>query len=110
MAFHATFLYPNGEDLKFDKAYYLLEHMPLMQKQFVKHGLRNWEIVEYKPDNDGVKPPYILGTTLVFETSDQFSAALASDDAKPVFADMPNYTNKQPVFLGGHVVRRFQEV
>lgn len=106
MPFSASFLYPNDDDLIFNKVYYLSSHMPLMQRQFVKHGLKSWEAVEYKPGLDGAKPAYILGVTLVFDSPDQFSAALSSEDAKAIFADMPNYTNKQPICLSGDLVER----
>lgn len=103
MPFYATVLYPNDDDIKFDMSYYLSKHMPLMQEQFTKHGLKSWEVIEYKPGADGAKPLYAYGANLVFDTAEQLQAALGSEDAKPVFGDMANYTNKQPVFLGGQV-------
>ncbi|KIW30502.1 uncharacterized protein PV07_06244 [Cladophialophora immunda] len=104
MPFHATVLYPNDDDTKFDMSYYLKTHMPLVMENFKKHGLKRWEVLEYKPGGDGAKPKFCVGATLIWDTPDQLGAALASEDAKPVFGDIPNFCNKQPVFLGGELV------
>lgn len=104
MVYHATVLYPNEDDIKFDMSYYLSKHMPLVAKSFGKHGLTKWEVIEYKPAADGTKPTYLVGATLVWDAPEQLGAALASEDATPVFGDIPNFTNKQPVFIAGQLV------
>ncbi|KEF53783.1 uncharacterized protein A1O9_10184 [Exophiala aquamarina CBS 119918] len=104
MPFHATVLYPNDDDITFDMDYYLSKHMPLVQEKFGPHGLRRWEITEYGPGGDGAKPAYHVQAMLVFDSQEDLGKALGSEDAKPVFADIPNFTNKQPVLMGGNVV------
>jgi len=104
MPFHATVLYPNEDDTKFDLDYYLKTHMPLVQERFGKYGMKGWEVVEYKPGADGAKPKFAIGATLIWEAPDHLAAALSSEDAGVVFGDVPNFTNKQPIFLGGAVV------
>ncbi|EXJ63626.1 uncharacterized protein A1O5_11387 [Cladophialophora psammophila CBS 110553] len=104
MPFHATVLYPNEPDTKFDMSYYLKTHMPLVMESFGKHGLKRWEVLEYKPGADGAQPKFGVGATLIFDTPEQLGAALSSEDAKPVFGDIANFCNKQPVFLGGELV------
>ena len=102
--FHATVLYPNEEDSTFDMDYYLKKHMPFVMEKFKKHGLKKWEVLEYKPGLDGQKSPYSVGATLIFETPDQLGAAMSSEDAGPVLDDVKNFSNKGPIFLGGALV------
>jgi uncharacterized protein (TIGR02118 family) len=104
MPFHATVLYPNEDDATFDMDYYLKTHMPLVMERFGKHGLKRWEVLQYGPGADGAKPKYSVGATLIFDTPEQLGAALSSEDAGPVFGDVPNFSNKGPVFLGGALV------
>ena len=104
MPFHATVLYPNDDDTTFDMSYYLKKHMPLVMEKFGPHGLKRWEVLEYKPDGAGAKPAFCVGATLIFDSPDQMAAATSSEDAKPVFGDIPNFCNKQPVFLGGNLI------
>lgn len=42
----------------------------------------------------------------MFDSPDQFSVALSSEDAKPIFAAMPDYTNKQPICPSGDFLER----
>lgn len=104
MSFRALVLYPNEADTKFDLDYYLKSHMPLVAEKFGKHGLKKWDVLEFKPGGDGAKPTYCIGATLYWDSPDHMGAALASEDAKPVFGDIPNFCNKGPVFLGGALV------
>ncbi|KIX00197.1 uncharacterized protein Z518_10335 [Rhinocladiella mackenziei CBS 650.93] len=104
MPFHTTVLYPNDPDTKFDMSYYLKTHMPLVMQHFGKHGLKGYEVTEYGPGGDGAKPPYCTGCTLKWDSPDQVGAAVGSPDSKPVFDDIPNFSNKEPIFMGGAVV------
>jgi len=104
MPFHATVLYPQEDDAKFDMDYYLKKHMPLVMEKFKSHGLKRWEVLEYKPGPDGAAPKFSVGATLIFDSPDQMAAAITSEDAKPVFGDIENFSNKAPVFLGGAMV------
>ncbi|KAH0836137.1 hypothetical protein AYO20_11367 [Fonsecaea nubica] len=106
MPFHATVLYPNDPDTKFDLDYYLKTHMPLVENAFKKHGLVKWEVLEYKPGPDGTPPKFVVGGTLVWDSPEQMGAAMTSEDAKPVLGDIPNFCNKQPIFLGGPLVAK----
>lgn len=101
MPFHATVLYPNEDDTSFNMDYYLASHMPLVQKGFEQHGLQGWSVLEFKPDAQGNKPKYCVQATLVFDNPDDLQKALKSEDAGPIFGDIPNFCNKSPVFLGG---------
>jgi uncharacterized protein (TIGR02118 family) len=105
MPYHATVLYPNDDDLKFDMDYYLSKHMPLVQEKFGPHGLKKWEILDYKPGADGAKPAFAVGATLIFDSPEDLGKAMGSADAAPVFGDIPNFTNKQPTVLTGNLIK-----
>ena len=104
MPFHATVLYPNDDDATFDMDYYLKKHMPFVQESFGKHGLKRWEVLQYKPGADGAKPQYSVGATLIFDSPEAMGKAMSSEDAGPVFADVPNFSNKGPMLMGGAMV------
>lgn len=104
MPFHATVLYPNDDDIKFDMDYYLKTHMPLVGEKFTPHGLKKWAVLHYQPGPDGAKPAYLVGCELVFDAPEQLGAAFGSEDAKPVLGDIPNFTNKNPVIMAGALV------
>ena len=104
MPFCSTILYPNDEGARFDKSYYLSTHVPLVLKQWGKYGLHGWEVVEYRANADGPQPPFIIAGTMVWHSPEQEQEALASEDAKAVFADRPNFTNTKPIFMSGTVL------
>ncbi|KAK7893838.1 hypothetical protein LTR67_006539 [Exophiala xenobiotica] len=105
MPFHATVLYPNEDDIKFDMSYYLSTHMPLVMERFGKYGLKGYQVTDYKPGADGAKPPFCTGCTLIWDSPEDMQSAMsAGDDAGVVFGDIPNFCNKQPVLMAGSVV------
>jgi len=105
MPFHATVLYPNEDDTKFDMSYYLQTHMPLVMERFAKYGLKGYQVCEYKPGADGAKPQFCTGCTLIWDKPEDMQGAMSSgDDASAVFSDIPNFCNKQPVLMAGPVV------
>ena len=103
MVFNATVLYPQESDSKFDLSYYLKSHMPIVEKNWGHYGLKDWKIVEFAAGPDGSKP-YSIGAVLTWESEEGLQKALGGEEAKTVFGDVPNFSNKQPVFLSGNVV------
>ena len=89
-------IYPAGAGAKFDMAYYLTTHMPTVQKK-AGAALESIQVDEglggFPP---GSPAPYLAMGHLVFESMDAFSAMIAAHGAW-IQADMPNYTNTQPV-------------
>ncbi|KAE9965897.1 hypothetical protein EG327_000298 [Venturia inaequalis] len=102
MTIACTVLYPNEADATFNMDYYLSTHMPLVHKHFGSHGMQSWSVIEFQPGPDGAKPQYSVQATLVFEKAEQVSKALEAEGTV-VFGDVPNFSNKQPVFLMGDV-------
>jgi len=102
MTVSCTVLYPNESDATFNMEYYLSHHMPLVGEKFGPHGLKSWSVAEFNPGPDGSKPLYSVQATLIFEKAEQVGAAVEAE-GPAVFGDVPNFSNKQPVFLMGDV-------
>jgi uncharacterized protein (TIGR02118 family) len=89
-------LYPNGPGARIDMSYYLQSHMPMVQRRLgapvrriaVEQGLAGGA--------SGEPPPYLAMGHLHFDSLEAFQNAFAAH-AGPIFADVPNYTNTQPV-------------
>ena len=85
-------LYPNADGATFDIDYYCASHMPMVQKVLgdTLKGLS----ADYGIPGQG---PYIAMGHLLFETVADFQTCLATH-GPTLLADIPNYTNTQPVF------------
>lgn len=104
MTFTAVVLYPNEPDTTFDTDYYLQTHMPLVAKLWGPAGLKSWSVTKYERDLAGTSPKYLIAATLVWESEESATAAIAGESASSVFGDIPNFTNKQPVTLAGSTI------
>ncbi len=89
-------LYPAGEGAKFDMDYYCKRHMPMVQEKLgaacksmaVEQGLAGGA--------PGAPPTYVAMGHLYFDSVAAFQAAFAPH-AATLMADVPNYTNTQPI-------------
>lgn len=97
-------LYPNDEGSTFDLDYYLKKHMPTVDENWKQYGLQSWEIIKFARGPDGASPKFQIGATLTFESKEHFGKAMASEEAKIVLGDIPNFTTTQPTLIGGSVV------
>ncbi|MDA8196032.1 MAG: EthD family reductase [Actinomycetota bacterium] len=87
--------YPNGEGASFDHDYYKESHVPLAAKSW---GLDRWQIEK------GVDGPYLAAVHFEFPSVEAFQSAMASETTAAVMADIPNYTNTQPVVQVSEIV------
>jgi uncharacterized protein (TIGR02118 family) len=89
-------LYPAGDGKKFDMDYYCNSHMPMVggklgtacKSMAVEQGLGGGA--------PGAPPTYAAMGHLYFDSVAEFQAAFAPH-ATAIMADIPNYTNIQPV-------------
>ena len=89
-------LYPNNTGSHFDIDYYCNKHMPMVKDKLgnackgiaVDEGMAGGA-----PDSAA---PYAAVCQLFFETVEAFQAAFAPH-AEAIMADIPNYTNVEPV-------------
>jgi uncharacterized protein (TIGR02118 family) len=88
--------YPAGDSTKFDMDYYCKSHMPMVGQKLgaacksmaVEQGLGGGA--------PGAPPTYAAMGHLYFDSVADFQAAFAPH-AAAIMADIPNYTNIQPV-------------
>lgn len=88
-------MYPNSPGATFDMAYYTSKHMPMVQKKVsnckgiaAEKGLA--------AGTPGSQPTYIAIGYLLFDSVESFAEGF-NPHAPQILADIPNYTNVQPV-------------
>jgi len=89
-------LYPNSDTARFDMNYYVTSHMPMV-KQTIGAAVKGMAVdhgVGTAPP--GTQAPFIAIGHLLFDSLDAFGAAFAQHAPK-IMADVPNYTNIQPL-------------
>jgi uncharacterized protein (TIGR02118 family) len=91
-----TVLYPKTDDSRFDHEYYAEKHIPLVRARCGPMGLVGSEFMRGMPGPDGSAPMYELIGSLIFESAETMQGALAANTAE-LMADVPNFTNIQPV-------------
>lgn len=87
--------YPYAADARFDMAYYTSTHLPLVQKRVAscKGVAAEKGLAGGAP---GSKPTYIAIGHLLFDSVEAFESGFGPH-APEILADIPNYTNTQPV-------------
>ena len=90
-----TIFYPNSPGARFDMNYYTTSHMPMVQKKVstckgiaAERGLAGGA--------PGSAPTYIAIGHLLFDSVEAFQTGFGPH-ASEILADVPNYTNAQPV-------------
>ena len=92
-----TVMYPNTPGGRFDMAYYCNSHMPLVQKK-VGAALKGMAVDQgISGEEPGSPPTYVAVGHLLFESVEAFHAAFGPQ-AEVILADIPKYTNIEPVF------------
>ena len=86
-------MYPAGDDATFDVEYYAETHMGIVE--------RDMSPVRTEVD-DQLDGPYIAMGHLYFESMEDLQAALGNGEA--AMADIPNFTNVEPVMQTSRVV------
>jgi uncharacterized protein (TIGR02118 family) len=88
-------LYPNSPGARFDMAYYTTKHMPMVQKKVSTcKGIAAEQGVG--GGAPGSSPTYIAIGHLLFDSVEAFQSGFGPV-APEIMADIPNYTNTQPV-------------
>lgn len=90
-------LYPNEEGKRFDIDYYLKSHVPMVQEKLgaalkgggVEQGLSGAE--------PGSPATYVAMSHLLFDSVEAFQNSFGPH-TETIMADVPNYTDIQPVF------------
>lgn len=95
-----TVLYPNKPDTKFDFDYYLSKHVPWVaslvgQQIEVRRGISSVT---------GSQAAFVCVATIFINSVQEFQAVL-SEHGEKIMADIPNYTNSQPILQFDEVLR-----
>lgn len=89
-------MYPNSSDLKFDKNYYTNEHMQLLFDLVGKALLKSETDTGIAGAVPGEAAPYVVISHLTFESLESFQQSFGVN-AEKILADLPNFTNVQPL-------------
>ncbi len=91
-----TAFYENRPGSRFDMAYYCDRHTPMVMAR-LGEACRGVTIDEGLASAEpGVPAPYVAIAHFLFDSVETFQAAFAAN-AEAIFADLPNYTDIQPV-------------
>jgi uncharacterized protein (TIGR02118 family) len=89
-------LYPQSDGSHFDVDYYTTKHMKLVRDRLQPLGMTDCGVDVGTETIGGGPAPFAVIGYVVFDTLDQFHAAM--DEAlDELVADVPNYTNIQPL-------------
>ncbi|MDO9707325.1 EthD family reductase [Paracraurococcus lichenis] len=86
--------YPNDPATKFDEAYYMQKHIPLVKERWSGMGLKDAKVLKGMPGPDGAAPNRIIAL-LTFDSAEAFQKA-AQAHGPELFGDVPNFTDGKP--------------
>jgi uncharacterized protein (TIGR02118 family) len=90
-----TVLYPNSPGARFDFDYYLRHHKTLIERLYGA-GIGRYDVRRGILSPDGQAPTYIAVIAIWIGSQEVFDDA-AARHAPTVVADLPNFTNVQPL-------------
>ena len=85
-----------GSDARFDEAYYLPPHMPLVRSRWAGL-LADARVLRGLPAPEGGKPAYQLIAELSFASMSELQQAMGGPHAAEIAADVGRFTAAQPV-------------
>jgi uncharacterized protein (TIGR02118 family) len=89
-------MYPNGPGARFDQAYYLDKHMPMVKAR-MGSALRFYSVDKgIAAGSSGDPPTYLFVAHLHCDSVDDFQRAFGPH-APEIMGDIPNYTDQAPV-------------
>ena len=100
-----SILYPNGEGKTFNMDYYANKHMPLVKSLYgenvkilsIDKGLAN--------GIPNAPVPFLAIGYLYFDSMSSLQSAMGSTASAKLMADIPNFTNTQPVIQISEVLQ-----
>ena len=92
-------LYPSGEGKNFDSKYWLSTHYDLLKNGVWKEALD----IEFSLGT--ADSPYVAVATVVFGDEATFNAAVSQPGMAEVVADIPKYTNIEPIVFSTGISR-----
>lgn len=99
-----TVVFPNDLDANYNIEYYISSHMPLIERHWKKFGVKSWSVTKFTPGLDGNQPLYAFGSTVYWDNNARIKEAFESPETAEIMGDVPNFSNKQPIFLLGRII------
>ena len=96
-------LYPNRTDAKFDMEYYIQKHIPLLLDRCGSDIALGGIERALGGGAFGLEPPYCAVGHVIFESREAMERSFGSHIPE-FLADVPNFTNVQPVVQISEVV------
>lgn len=98
-----SILYPYSKNAIFNFEYYCKNHLAMVQKD-LGNALKRIQVEKGLVGNTAEEPPhYVAIGHLDFESIESFQMSFAPHAAKHM-ADIPNYTNIQPLFQASEII------
>jgi len=95
-------LYPNREGMKFDMAYYLDHHIPMV-RQLLGSALKRVSVEQgISGEESGLPAPYATTCHLLFDSIQAYQASFGPH-SQEIIEDILKYTNSQPLIQIGEV-------
>ncbi|RYE23140.1 MAG: EthD family reductase [Sphingobacteriaceae bacterium] len=85
--------YSGNSGAKFDREYYLTQHLPLVMKSWTRYGLRS--ATALFPSGEGTS--IVAVCICIFDDNNAVHAAFSSPEATEVMADVKGFTGITPV-------------
>ena len=92
-----TVTYPKSKGATFDYDYFRQKHLPEVGNAFGQFGLGFASVLKGEESLDGKDPAYFAITILSFREEQGARDAVASEGAKRLIEDIPNFTDCKPV-------------
>ena len=94
--------YPRKDGAKFDFDYYAKKHIPMVARFLGANAVKT-EIRKGVASPDGSSASFVCLANIWIKSVEEFQAALAKHGPE-IMADIPNYTNIQPILQVDEVV------
>jgi len=96
-------LYPAAPGVRFDHAYYREQHMPMLASRLGSACLYYTIDEGLAGGAPGAESPFLASCSIACESVERLQEALGPH-VKEIMADIPNYTDAQPVIWVSKVV------
>ena len=90
--------------VRFDEAYYVESHGPLVGNVFGPHGLQRVEILKVTGSADGTNPPYQIIFSAYFDSAASLQRAMQDPRIPEVMGDIRNFYDGMPDLMIGEVI------
>lgn len=101
--FKVSVMYPYRAEARFDHEYYRDKHMPMVQR-LLGPACAYYTVDKGVSGSEPGSPPAYVGMCHIFTESLEVFGAAMEKDGKEIFADVPTYTDIEPVLQVSEVV------